>query len=108
MQPRRIRRAPRVHARVRMREAFCPPKPLLVGLGMIPRGEVGIVVADQSLHIPAIPNSYYSIGITMAALTTLIGPLLLRMVIRPKRNGSHGNVEMPTPLESTVPDAQEL
>lgn len=58
---------------------------LLVGLGMIPRGEVGIVVADQSLRITAIPNSYYSIGIAMAVLTSLIGPLLLRMVLRPER-----------------------
>ncbi len=81
---------------------------LLVGLGMIPRGEVGIVVADQSLHIPAIPNSYYSIGITVAALTTLIGPLLLRMVIRPKRNGNHGEVGMATPLETTAPRSQGM
>ncbi|HEY7838586.1 MAG TPA: cation:proton antiporter [Terriglobales bacterium] len=58
---------------------------LLVGLGMIPRGEVGIVVADQSLRIAAIPAAYYSIGIAMAVLTTLIGPLLLRLVIRPAR-----------------------
>jgi Kef-type K+ transport system membrane component KefB len=58
---------------------------LLVGLGMIPRGEVGIVVADQSLRIPAIPGSYYSIGIAMAVLTSLLGPLLLRLVLRPER-----------------------
>jgi len=58
---------------------------LLVGLGMIPRGEVGIVVADQSLRIAAIPGAYYSIGIAMAVLTSLIGPLLLRMVLRPER-----------------------
>ncbi len=56
---------------------------LRVGLGMIPRGEVGIVVADQSLRIPAIPNQYYSIGIAMAVLTSIIGPLLLRLVMRP-------------------------
>jgi Kef-type K+ transport system membrane component KefB len=58
---------------------------LLVGLGMIPRGEVGIVVADQSLRIAAIPRSYYSIGIAMAVLTSLLGPLLLRLVLRPER-----------------------
>lgn len=58
---------------------------LLVGLGMIPRGEVGIVVADQSLGIAAIPSAYYSIGIAMAVLTSLIGPVLLRLVLRPGR-----------------------
>ncbi|MGH9505756.1 MAG: cation:proton antiporter [Terriglobales bacterium] len=58
---------------------------LLVGLGMIPRGEVGIVVAAESLRIAAIPIAFYSIGITMAVLTSLIGPLLLRLVLRPER-----------------------
>lgn len=58
---------------------------LLVGLGMIPRGEVGIVVAAESLRIAAIPTAFYSIGITMAVLTSLIGPLLLRLVLRPER-----------------------
>ena len=61
---------------------------LLVGLGMIPRGEVGIVVAGQSLRISAIPTSYYDIGIGMAVLTSLIGPLLLRLVLRPQRRPS--------------------
>ncbi|MGH9487815.1 MAG: cation:proton antiporter [Terriglobales bacterium] len=58
---------------------------LLVGLGMIPRGEVGIVVANESLRIPAIPSAYYSVGIAMAVLTTLIGPMLLRLFLRPDR-----------------------
>lgn len=58
---------------------------LLIGLGMIPRGEVGIVVAGESLRIAAIPTSYYDIGIAMAVLTSLIGPLLLRLVLRPAR-----------------------
>lgn len=58
---------------------------LLVGLGMIPRGEVGIVVANQSLRIAAIPTSYYSIGVGMTVLTSIIGPLLLRSVLRPGR-----------------------
>lgn len=58
---------------------------LLVGLGMIPRGEVGIVVAAESLRIAAIPQAFYSIGITMAVLTSLIGPMLLRLFLRPER-----------------------
>ena len=80
---------------------------LLVGLGMIPRGEVGIVVADQSRHIAAIPEAYYSIGITVAALTTLIGPLLLRTVIRPKRNDTGVSAIVPD-LEAPISDVQRL
>jgi hypothetical protein len=41
----------------------------------------------------------------VAVLTTLIGPLLLRMVIRPKRNGS---TPVPARMEAPVPDAQRL
>ncbi len=58
---------------------------LLVGLGMIPRGEVGIVVAAESLRIAAIPTVFYTLGVAMAVLTSLIGPLLLRLVLRPER-----------------------
>jgi hypothetical protein len=45
------------------------------------------VVADQSLRIAQIPSSYYSIGIAMAVLTTVLGPLLLRLFLRPQRLG---------------------
>ncbi len=55
---------------------------LRVGLGMIPRGEVGIVVADQSLRIAAIPREYYSISIAMAVLTSIFGPMLLRQALK--------------------------
>ncbi len=55
---------------------------LRVGLGMIPRGEVGIVVADQSLRIAAIPREYYSISIAMAVLTSIFGPMLLRLALQ--------------------------
>ncbi len=55
---------------------------LRVGLGMIPRGEVGIVVADQSLRIAAIPREYYSISIAMAVLTSIFGPILLRLALK--------------------------
>jgi Kef-type K+ transport system membrane component KefB len=69
---------------------------LLVGLGMIPRGEVGIVVAGQSLRIAAIPTYYYDIGIVIAVLTSIIGPLLLRLVMRPAREHAP---ELPIPAK---------
>ena len=56
---------------------------LLIGWGMVPRGEVGIVVAGLGLQVGAIDGRLYSVVVGMAILTTLIvPPLLPRLVAR--------------------------
>jgi Kef-type K+ transport system membrane component KefB len=55
---------------------------MLVGWGMIPRGEVGIVVAGVGLGVGAIDVRIYSIVVAMAVLTTLIVPPFLPRLIR--------------------------
>lgn len=54
----------------------------LVGWGMVPRGEVGIVVAGLGLQLGAIQGETYSVVVGMAILTTLIVPPLLPMLAR--------------------------
>ncbi|MGH2380813.1 MAG: cation:proton antiporter [Candidatus Limnocylindria bacterium] len=54
----------------------------LVGWGMIPRGEVGIVVAGLGLSTGAIESEIYSVVVGMAILTTLIVPPLLPALVR--------------------------
>ena len=54
----------------------------LVGWGMVPRGEVGIVVAGLGLSAGAITPTLYSVVVGMAILTTLIVPPLLPMLAR--------------------------
>ncbi|MGH2418800.1 MAG: cation:proton antiporter, partial [Candidatus Limnocylindria bacterium] len=49
----------------------------LIGWGMVPRGEVGIVVAGLGLQIGAIAAQLYTVVVAMAILTTLIVPPLL-------------------------------
>ncbi|RIK36481.1 MAG: cation:proton antiporter [Chloroflexi bacterium] len=49
-----------------------------VGIGMAPRGEVGIVVAQMGLSLGVIGATYYGIVIFMAVATTIIAPLFLR------------------------------
>jgi Kef-type K+ transport system membrane component KefB len=49
----------------------------LIGWGMVPRGEVGIVVAGLGLQLGAIEGQLYSVVIGMAVITTLIVPPLL-------------------------------
>lgn len=54
----------------------------LVAWGMVPRGEVGIVVAGLGLQLGAIGATVYSVVVGMAVLTTLIVPPLLPPLVR--------------------------
>jgi Kef-type K+ transport system membrane component KefB len=58
------------------------PQATLIGWGMVPRGEVGIVVAGLGLSTGAIESEIYSIVVGMAILTTLVVPPLLPMLVR--------------------------
>lgn len=50
----------------------------IVGVGMIPRGEVGIIVANEGAKIGAIDAGTFAVVIAMSIITTLIAPPLLR------------------------------
>ena len=51
-----------------------------VGMGMVPRGEVGIVVAQIGLGMAVINDSLYGVVLMMAVATTLIAPPFLRVL----------------------------
>ena len=53
-----------------------------VGWGMVPRGEVGIVVAGLGLSAGAIDSSVYTLVVGMAVITTLVVPPLLPVLAR--------------------------
>jgi len=53
-----------------------------VGMGMVPRGEVGMVVAQIGLGMAVISPDVYAIVVFMAVATTLVTPLLLRVAFR--------------------------
>jgi Kef-type K+ transport system membrane component KefB len=50
---------------------------LQVGVGMIPRGEVGIVVAQLGLGLHTISDEAYGVVLFMAVMSTIIAPPLL-------------------------------
>jgi len=62
----------------------------LIGWGMVPRGEVGIVVAGLGLQIGAIEGQLYTVVVAMAILTTLIVPPFLPALVR--RSGARGTL----------------
>jgi Kef-type K+ transport system membrane component KefB len=54
---------------------------LLVGVGMVPRGEVGMIVASIGLGMGVISSDLYSIVIFMVVVTTLLTPPVLAQII---------------------------
>jgi Kef-type K+ transport system membrane component KefB len=55
---------------------------LKVGIGMVPRGEVGLIVALVGLQMSVISEQAYALVIFMTAGTTMIAPPLLKIVFR--------------------------
>ena len=49
----------------------------IIGVGMAPRGEVGLIVANVGQSIGAIPDAMFSIVVIMSLLTTLVAPPVL-------------------------------
>jgi Kef-type K+ transport system membrane component KefB len=55
---------------------------LKVGLGMVPRGEVTMAIAQMGLATKVIRPEVYAVVVFTAVATTLITPLLLRIAFR--------------------------
>lgn len=49
-----------------------------IGVGMIPRGEVGMIVAQMGLAMGALSKPAYAAVVLMAAATTVVAPPLIR------------------------------
>jgi Kef-type K+ transport system membrane component KefB len=66
----------------------------IVGAGMIPRGEVGIIVASIGLASGVFSPDVYSVVVAMSILTTLVVPPLLRPLfgdrVRPPTEAAEG------------------
>jgi Na+:H+ antiporter len=52
-----------------------------IGIGMVPRGEVGLIVAAVGLNLHTIPDSIYGVVVIMSIVTTLFSPPVLRVIL---------------------------
>ncbi len=50
---------------------------LLIGFGMLPRGEVGLIFAGMGIQLRVLSQSDYNSVVAMVALTTLLAPALM-------------------------------
>jgi Kef-type K+ transport system membrane component KefB len=72
---------------------------LVVGVGMIPRGEVGLITASIGWSAGLVTGGLYSLLVALVLVTTVITPVLLRVSV-PR--------EAPAPLDMSPPMSEPL
>jgi Kef-type K+ transport system membrane component KefB len=55
---------------------------VMIGAGMVPRGEMALITAQIGFNEHVLGNEYYSTIIFIISLVTLVAPLLLKLTIR--------------------------
>ncbi len=77
-----------------------------VGVGMLPRGEVALIVAGVGLAAGVVPSDMFGVAVMMSLVTTLVAPpLLVRLVAGGSGLRSQKDV---SPTEETEPIVLEL
>ena len=51
-----------------------------IGIGMVPRGEMGLIVAAAGVSRGLVDPAMFSIVVVIVLLTTIVTPILLRLV----------------------------
>src|SRR5207249_11618407 len=79
------------------------PTVFRVGIGMMPRGEVALIVALVGLQSRIVTQSTYAIVVFMTGVTTLLAPPLLRYLFRDEipqdaENAEVASVQLQFPL----------
>lgn len=74
-----------------------PGDKLLVGLGMLPRGEVGLIFATIGLSEGVLDNDLFAALILVVLVTTLAAPPLLRIRLRAVRRVARDETVDPMP-----------
>ena len=55
---------------------------LIVGIGMVPRAEVGLIIAGAGLLAGAVDRELFGAAVAVSIVTTLIAPPMLRPLFR--------------------------
>jgi Kef-type K+ transport system membrane component KefB len=59
-----------------------------IGVGMVPRGEVGLIVAAVGLKLHTVSAEVYTVVVAMCIVTTLFAPPVLRALLAPAPESS--------------------
>lgn len=69
-----------------------------VGTGMVSRGEVALIVATKGLAVGLIADSFLAPIVIMVVATTIISPILLKIVFKPNKTDGKHDKKMKTGL----------
>lgn len=61
-----------------------PLKRLIIGIGMVPRGEVGLIFASAGRALGVVDNEVYAITVIVVMITTLVAPIGLNILLQRK------------------------
>ena len=70
-----------------------------IGIGMISRGEVGLIAASVGISNRIINEELFAVTVVMVLVTTLATPLLLRLAFRAPQAADAAQPAAPTPAE---------
>lgn len=79
-----------------------PGKKMVIGVGMVPRGEVGLIFAQMGLAAGVFDTRFFSAVTLMVMVTTFLAPPLLRVLFPP--GGSTSGPAGPGGLQELVAD----
>ena len=68
---------------------------LIVGVGMVPRGEVGVVIASLGLASGVFSPHIYALIVAMSLLTSVVTPPVLALLFRREAQGGADPVDTP-------------
>ena len=86
---------------------FRPMEALTVGVGMISRGEVALITATIGLQAGLITTSLYSVVILITLVTTLVTPLLLKLVYLARPQSGVKRAPVTEPLLEMIEEGME-
>lgn len=77
----------------------------IIGWGMVPRGEVGLIFASIGKGLGVVNNEVFSIIVIMVILTTLMTPPILNVLLKKmdKKKGKENTGSEPEPKENNAP-----
>ena len=74
---------------------------LIVGVGMVPRGEVGIIVASLGLQAAVFSETIYAVIIAMSLITSVVAPPALKALFSSAKPKTHEDVSHLVGVEET-------
>jgi Kef-type K+ transport system membrane component KefB len=86
---------------------FRPIEALTVGVGMISRGEVALITATIGLQAGLINNSLFSVVVLITLITTLVTPVLLKLIYVARARTEVKPVAVTEPLLEMIEEGME-